>query len=792
MKRAKFFLIFLLSSILLLSAEDDINNHLVDLDLPSGILWLDHNLGASNCFDFGEYYLGSEDNYVESELGTGFSVPTRAQFQELIDNTTQCWGYQSGIKGLFFNASNGKSIFLPAAAQLCYDDKEGEGFWNINNAGSGAYWTCTPSEYSNYIYFLEFCTDENRAFFGDREKTTNRLTVRPVYRNPFSCTVYEATESRHIGENAKGFCADGISKLKITYKSKDANLDSFADIKFYMSNEIIEDSISGSIKKIEYYADSINIILEAPVDYLANGNFYDVELVITPSSIGENLTPERFKYSVYRPGVLLFHGLGDNCSLFDLMIDTFVNEGNYTLEQLLAVDYSSSNTSSFYENTHVNHIVRKGCYQLQDAIFEKIGIICSRFDMIGHSMGGILIRLFVQEDGGKSYINKILTLNTPHYGSELGNIAVWAEILNASIQNKLIPNDSENNYTFIHNLLTEWLFKNDNSLEALKDLSISSDAISNLNGPSSDLIRGIPIHTVCSTIPNMSIGSFPKVSPFIFPQLLLGVIKCTIDNIIGDGVVPLYSQQGGLIQHSSVLSGDIINAFHCNSPKWDNYISKVISLLNAPRNSNYFDFEGINASGYNKIQQYSTHEVNTDYLEVLSPIDNNMSSLALKCDVLSVKERMINLIIDKTDDINYLFVIGLTDNNNLLYSINSTEHNFDLSNIEFDKITFYVVGKTDYNAILIDSLSIDKDFNISSTNSIEEYSNDFILITNGNNIIVHSKEQSNFDISLFNITGQIISDREKCNEAIFQCLENGLYFINISVNGKQYTYKICL
>lgn len=151
MKRAKFFLIFLLSSIFLLPAEDDINNHLVDLDLPSGTLWLDHNLGATNCFDFGEYYLGSEDNYVESELGTGFSVPTRAQFQELIDNTTQCWGYQSGIKGLFFNAPNGKSIFLPAAAQLWYNDKEGEGFWDINNTGSGAYWTCTPSEYSNYI-----------------------------------------------------------------------------------------------------------------------------------------------------------------------------------------------------------------------------------------------------------------------------------------------------------------------------------------------------------------------------------------------------------------------------------------------------------------------------------------------------------------------------------------------------------------------------------------------------------------------------------------------------------------
>ena len=42
-------------------------------------------------------------------------MPTQAEFQELLNNTTVTWTTQNGVSGRLFTASNGNSLFLPAA-----------------------------------------------------------------------------------------------------------------------------------------------------------------------------------------------------------------------------------------------------------------------------------------------------------------------------------------------------------------------------------------------------------------------------------------------------------------------------------------------------------------------------------------------------------------------------------------------------------------------------------------------------------------------------------------------------
>lgn len=150
----------------------------VDLGLPSGTKWCCMNLGASSQTDFGEYYPMSEDIDIATEvLGNGYSTPTRAQFEELINYTNKRAAIVNGVNGMYFEAANGNSIFLPAAAHLWWNSSENE--WGINNAGTGAYWTSTKSHYDNYFYFLEF--DDEDAFFSDRRKDKNKLTIRAVY-----------------------------------------------------------------------------------------------------------------------------------------------------------------------------------------------------------------------------------------------------------------------------------------------------------------------------------------------------------------------------------------------------------------------------------------------------------------------------------------------------------------------------------------------------------------------------------------------------------------------------------
>ena len=186
----------------------------VDLGLPSGLLWATCNVGADNPEDYGDYFawgetqpkdtynwstyqycMGSnttmtkycnnssigyngftdnlttllpEDDAATANWGSDWRMPTKEEWQELLDNTTHAWTTQNGVNGRLFTASNGNSLFLPAA-----------GISGLHYAGSyGYYWssslyTGTPYDawgfyfYSGYYYLSNL----NRAY-GE--------SVRPV------------------------------------------------------------------------------------------------------------------------------------------------------------------------------------------------------------------------------------------------------------------------------------------------------------------------------------------------------------------------------------------------------------------------------------------------------------------------------------------------------------------------------------------------------------------------------------------------------------------------------------
>ncbi len=191
----------------------------VDLGLPSGLLWASHNVGATSPEDYGNYYAWGEtatksyynwntyaygndynqltkycnnssyglngftdtltilqpsDDVATVNMGNGARTPTYNEWQELITYTTSTWVYQNGVNGRKFTASNGNSIFLPAAG----------GIWDeLYNVGSyGYYWS--SSLYLGYPF---------RAwgfYFYSREQSMNNsygrndgFSVRAVRHN---------------------------------------------------------------------------------------------------------------------------------------------------------------------------------------------------------------------------------------------------------------------------------------------------------------------------------------------------------------------------------------------------------------------------------------------------------------------------------------------------------------------------------------------------------------------------------------------------------------------------------
>lgn len=131
----------------------------VDLGLPSGTLWARCNIGATVETDYGDYYkygsgstkypggssysgrenpLAASADTATQVMGRPWHMPTKAQFEELIANTTKSWQTDfngSGVNGMKFTAANGNYIFIPAGGE------------STNPSEIGVYgnlWTSTP------------------------------------------------------------------------------------------------------------------------------------------------------------------------------------------------------------------------------------------------------------------------------------------------------------------------------------------------------------------------------------------------------------------------------------------------------------------------------------------------------------------------------------------------------------------------------------------------------------------------------------------------------------------------
>lgn len=170
----------------------------VDLGLPSGLLWATWNVGASSETDYGNYYkygygtikyqdessnsyykgtenpLASRVDTATNVMGSGWRMPTQTEFQDLINNTNYSWATINGIKGGKFASKTNPNayVFFPAAGSYSYGDFISEG-------SGGLVWSSTPYGSSNTYYLYFNSSGRNVNCSGRR----NGFSVRGVH-NP--------------------------------------------------------------------------------------------------------------------------------------------------------------------------------------------------------------------------------------------------------------------------------------------------------------------------------------------------------------------------------------------------------------------------------------------------------------------------------------------------------------------------------------------------------------------------------------------------------------------------------
>ena len=196
------------------------NGHeFVDLGLPSGILWATCNVGADTPEGFGDYFAWGErepkeiydwksykygrffqeryelnkyctdscyglngyvdgltvleldDDAASANWGAGWRTPTIGEWEELFVNTTGVWTTLNGVKGWRCTASNGNSIFLPAA-----------GYWwdGVHNADLGLYWSASINkEFPYRAWGFHFnCDSSHLCGSSDRNRGQSIRAVR--------------------------------------------------------------------------------------------------------------------------------------------------------------------------------------------------------------------------------------------------------------------------------------------------------------------------------------------------------------------------------------------------------------------------------------------------------------------------------------------------------------------------------------------------------------------------------------------------------------------------------------
>jgi|GEM_PF-2192164 len=228
----------------------------------------------------------------------------------------------------------------------------------------------------------------------------------------------------------------------------------------------------------------------------------------------------------------------------------------------------------------------------------ELGFACTRVDIVGHSMGGLVARKFIYDN--KHYkispnfyqgsVRRLVTLGTPHFGSGLAN---FLRKDNSSVINSCINQQAfESAMTTLAKYKKEWAEAAQDAMkaQALEDLSINSSLLQALNSKR----QIVPTFVIIGDIGTLFEGDDIAL-PIIGDSIVTRIISeagCRHSDIFqnsnADGVVSVVSQKGNVEGIYSQMFNGVPHASiykYVGETRNPNIINRVIELLNGPPTS---------------------------------------------------------------------------------------------------------------------------------------------------------------------------------------------------------------
>ena len=182
------------SKTLSFSTKDFVASGQEPVDMGLNVKWGSCNIGASDSFEYGDFYTWGEtepygdhsykwgypatkytstdkkstleltDDIAHVKLGGNWRMPTLEEWSELRNSCTWTWINLVGLKGgCLVTGPSGNCIFFPASYK--------------NSGYLGLYWSSTRADNYDYAFYMYFSSDE---FSMRSERRSNGYSIRPV------------------------------------------------------------------------------------------------------------------------------------------------------------------------------------------------------------------------------------------------------------------------------------------------------------------------------------------------------------------------------------------------------------------------------------------------------------------------------------------------------------------------------------------------------------------------------------------------------------------------------------
>lgn len=175
---------------------------MVPVDLGLSVKWAESNLGTTVATENGDHYACDASDPVPGLCGKAWRMPTKAEFEELINNCSVEETAQDGVNGYRITSKkNGNSIFLPAAGYK----KSGE---LRDSQEYGCYWSSTSCTSEPAAWYLDFMIELGHQGAG---KDINNNSTQHISSG--SNLRYEFWREGSSGNGSFSYYPDGSFKL---------------------------------------------------------------------------------------------------------------------------------------------------------------------------------------------------------------------------------------------------------------------------------------------------------------------------------------------------------------------------------------------------------------------------------------------------------------------------------------------------------------------------------------------------------------------------------------------------